>query len=70
MYYDEKEELKELFLDWLGNFDAVSDEEELLDQLANCGDWLPEGVCNMLGVSTGSSYADAAKLFRSEWVSD
>ncbi len=70
MYYDEKEELKGSFLDWLGNFDAVSDEEELLDQLANCGDWLPEGICNMLGVSAGSSYADAVKLFRSEWVSD
>ena len=49
-------------------FDALSDEGALFDELANCDDWLPDGVCDAIGVPTGSSYADAVQLFRSEWL--
>ena len=67
MSFDPLADWKETFHDWLDNFDAVTDEHELLDRLAGCRDRLPSGYCATLGLCPGSTYADAVRLLRSEW---
>ena len=69
-YYcdDPKADAKELLEHWLENFDAVSDEEELFRQLADCQDWLPSRTCRLLGLAQGSTYADAVTCLRSQWM--
>ena len=62
-------EVKESFHDWLDNFDAVSDEEVMLDVLSKCCDALPNGWRQMFGLPSQATYADAVELLRSEWNS-
>ena len=68
--YDPNADTKELFHDWLNNFNATDNEGRLLDELANCADWLPDGIRQNLELPRGSTYADAVALMRAEWVVD
>jgi len=63
------DEAQRTFLDWLGDFDAVDDEQTLCEILADCGDELPPDVCESLGLPVGSSFGNAAELFAAAWES-
>lgn len=67
MCYDPLADAKETLHDWLNSFDAVTNEEKVFDELANCRDNFPSGCCKELGLPEGSNYADAVKLLRSVW---
>ena len=62
------EELIEAFHAWLGSFDAVDDQTEMLNRLSRCLTPIPPDLCRSLGLPSGSSYAAAADLFLSLWT--
>jgi hypothetical protein len=64
---DSIEEAQRAFLDWLCDFEAVDDAEALLAMLVICDDELPNDYCSLLGLSRGSTFADAAGLLGGPW---
>ena len=62
--------LIEAFHAWLENFDAVDDENRLLERLRHCHQLLPAHVRRQLGLPPGSTYAEAAELFLSPWAAE
>ena len=65
---DRPEQLIWAFHVWLESFDAVDNEERLLDSLSRCQERLPAQLCRDFGLPAGSTYAAAAELFLSLWV--
>ena len=71
LYVDDIQSTDQLiaaFHAWLGSFDAVDDQTEMLDRLSRCLTPLPADLCRSLGLPSGSRYATAADLFLSLWI--
>jgi hypothetical protein len=58
---------QQAFLQYLGDFSFVNNEQELFLQLANCHDALPYDAARDLGLLPGATYADAVKLLSHRW---
>ena len=55
------------FHDWLNDWDAIRDTDEMLSELRHSKEPLPEGYCDEYGLGLGSTYGDVAELFLSAW---
>jgi hypothetical protein len=60
---------KEAFHRYLGDFDTVEQEAELLDALYDCTDVLPNRYAELLFLPPGSTYRDAVRMLLSSWNS-
>ena len=61
------DEAQRTFLDWIFDFEAVDDAATLLSMLAQCDERLPTEYCDLIGLSDGSTFAEAATLLGSPW---
>ena len=59
--------LKGDFHRWGEDFDAVTNPDGMLEELRACRDPLPRDYCTAYDLPAGSTYSDAAELFRSFW---
>ena len=64
---DSIDEAQRAFLDWLFDFEAVDDAAGLLRMLEDCSDELPREHCSLLGMSDGSTFANAAAVLGGPW---
>jgi hypothetical protein len=58
---------KEAFHRYLGDFDAVDSDAELLDSLRDCTDVMPQRYAEQLALPPGSTYRDAVRLLLCSW---
>ena len=61
------EEAQLAFLDWLFDFEAIDDAMALLRLVSKCEDPLPDEYCDNLGLQSGSSFGDAARVLGEPW---
>ena len=61
------EEAQLAFLDWLFDFEAIDDAVALIQMVSDCHDPLPFEYCDNLGLPSGSSFGDAARVVGEPW---
>jgi len=64
------ESVRQRFIEYLDDFNAVDEPEAFLDELSDCYDILRNDICDKLGLEYGSSYCDAAEILREQWTMD